>query len=212
MNEVYLCTKIQKDILVDGNYEKLEWRNIEEVSLMENIKGNSPKMTTMVKSIWSDKYLYFLFVCKDDFIKATMTSFNDKLYEEDVVEIFLDDNNDIKTYIEIEINPLNAVLHYQVNNNLKGDILTYARVDNCIQSAVRINNSASEISYEIAIPFTEFVTSFNTPPKSGDSWGMNLFRIDRGEDTEDEYSAWSPTGVLNFHKPEFFGKINFINT
>lgn len=211
MNKIYFCKKIDNDILVDGNVNKLEWANIEEVSLKENITGDYPKMTTHVKAIWNEKFLYFLFNCNDNFVKATMTEFNDKLYEEDVVEIFLDDDNDLKTYIEIEVNPLNAVLHYNINNNLKGDALGYARVDKCILSAVRVINDSSVINYEIAIPFSEFVTALNSPPKIGDSWGINLFRIDRGNDSVDEYSAWSPTGVLNFHKPSFFGKIVFIS-
>jgi hypothetical protein len=38
---------------------------------------------------------------------------------------------------------------------------------------------------------------------------MNLYRIDRVPRL-DEHSAWSPTGVLNYHRPEKFGELLFL--
>lgn len=43
-----------------------------------------------------------------------MKNYNDLLYLEEVVEVFIDDNEDLKTYMEIEVNPLNALLHYVI--------------------------------------------------------------------------------------------------
>ena len=45
-------------------------------------------------------------------------------------------------------------------------------------------------------------------------WRFNFYRYDRirenGEETGNiEYSAWSPTGKINFHMPERFGIVTF---
>ena len=209
MDKVYLCKRINKGIEIDGNFNKVEWSGINTVMLFDNITEEIPKLKTFVKAAYDDNYLYFTFKCEDDYKKATMTKYNDKLYEEDVVEIFIDDNNDFKTYIEIEVNPINTVLHYLINNNLKGNVLGYARVEEKIDCAILNNTTNGEWDVEIAIPFSEFVTLINNPPAIGDKWHMNIYRIDRGQNGSDEYSAWSPTGKVNFHMPEYFGEIVF---
>jgi Carbohydrate-binding family 9 len=133
------------------------------------------------------------------------------LYLEDVVEVFIDDNRDLKTYIEIEVNPLNALLHYYIQNNLVGEIAGFARVNKNVETAVYKPEGKNNWSVEIAIPFSEFVTSKKTPPDSGDVWLVNFYRIDRRNPDEDEYSAWSPTGKIAFHMPEKFGELVFVD-
>jgi hypothetical protein len=167
MNNTYFCKEINNDISVDGDVNKADWANIEEVYLKENVTGNDPKMATCVKSVWNEKYIYFLFNCKDYSFKATMTEFNDKLFEEDVVEIFIDDNRDLKTYIEIEINPLNAVLHYSIHNNLNRKIFTYAKVEKVVESKVIRNNETGAYSVEAAIPLPNLLLPKIYHPKRG---------------------------------------------
>ena len=43
-------------------------------------------------------------------------------------------------------------------------------------------------------------------PDHGDRWRANFYRIDRAHDA-DEYSAWSPTGEIQFHMPNRFGYV-----
>ena len=209
MDKVYLCKRINEKSEINGDFNKTEWSEIDAMMLCDNISEDIPQLRTFFKAAYDDDFLYFLFKCEDDYKKATMTKYNDKLYEEDVVEIFIDDNNDLKTYIEIEVNPLNTVLHYLINNNLKGNVIGFARVDQKINSAVLNNNSNGEWSVEISIPFSEFATSINNPPIIGDIWHINVYRIDRNPNSTDEYSAWSPTGKIDFHMPGCFGELVF---
>ena len=66
-------------------------------------------------------------------------------------------------------------------------------------------------SCEIAIPFKDLLTAPNIPPKAGDVWRMNLYRIDRGRtEAEDEYTAWSPTQKIDYHRPQHFGSLRFV--
>lgn len=205
----YSCKKINNDIVIDGNLHKPEWEAVEKIELVENVSGGRPRQGTCVGLMWNDRFLYAAFRCRDNYLNATYRGFNDKLYEEEVVEVFIDDNRDYKTYIEIEVNPLNAVLHYAIHNDLKGKILAFARTDQKIETAVFYDQEQEIWNTEMAIPFGELVTGSHIPPKPGDSWFVNLFRIDRPKDGNDEYSAWSPTGKINFHLPEYFGELVF---
>ena len=153
--------------------------------------------------LWDENYLYVAFDCIDDYIKASMTDYNQLLYEEDVVEIFIDDDGDKKTYLEIEVNPNNAVLHYEIHNKC-GYNLQFARIEQTIISAVK--RETGRTFYEIAIPMGEFIN----PICAGLKCNFNLYRIDRGEDGIDEYTAFSPTGEVNYHRPECFAVIEFM--
>lgn len=205
----YLCKRIKENIKIDGDLSKLPWKDIEGIGLVETCTGKTPRLETEVKVVWNDDFLYFSFKCQDDFIKATMTEYNDKLYEEDVVEVFIDDNNNLNTYVEIEVNPLNAILHYLVCKNFKNEKFCYAKVEKSILSATEFDNVLGIWNTEISIPMKEFTTAKNNPPIPGDKWNVNFYRIDRPENKEDEYSAWSPTGQINFHMPEKFGELIF---
>lgn len=205
----YFCRKTDCKLNIDGDINKPEWESAEEIKLVETVSGYASRLDTTVKLMWNDDYLYAAFHCQDDYICATMTEYNDRLYEEDVVELFIDDNKDLKTYIEIEVNPLNALLHYCIHNDCKDKILTFARLEKKVISAVKFEDGKRAFNVEIAIPFTEFVTAGNTPPQLNDIWFFNAYRIDRTEGGQVEYSAWSPTGVGNFHKPEKFGMLVF---
>ncbi|MCX7712037.1 MAG: carbohydrate-binding family 9-like protein [Clostridia bacterium] len=207
---IYHCKKTKERIVIDGNIQKPQWRDIEEISLVDTVTGNKPQQDTRVRLAWDDEFLYAAFECEDRYIKATMTEYNDPLYEEEVVEIFIDDDCDLKTYIEVEVNPLNTLLHYGIHNNLKGSFLKFARTDKVVDTAVVVSEDEKKWKVEIAIPFSELIIAPNIPPKSGDRWRMNFYRIDRGQFGEDEYSAWKPTGVVNFHMPEKFGEIVFV--
>lgn len=209
MNQKLICKKIHENINIDGNTEKKIWNNIEPSFLCDNVTGGKTVQGTWVKTAWNDDYFYVVFNCNDNFPNATKTEFNDRLYEEDVVEIFIDDNRDYKTYIEVEVNPLNALLHYFICNDLKGSIYTYARCEKKIITAVKIDNVNKTWSAEIAIPMSEFETSDNIPPKPKDLWRVNFYRIDKDKKGSFEYTAWSPTGKINYHMPLKFGELEF---
>lgn len=206
----YICNHIDQCIMVDGKIDEEVWQTAIEVSLVETETGLKPVQPTTAKLLWNDSFLYIAFTCKDDFINASMTGYNDPLYHEEVVEIFLDDDNDSKTYLEFEVNPLNALLHYEIHNDLsKKKIIGYSRIEKTVETAVFHDRENETWSVEIAIPFSEFLSAKNIPPKSGDRWGMNLYRIDRPEDGTIEHSAWSPTGILQFHLPQYFRDLVF---
>ncbi|MCX7746727.1 MAG: carbohydrate-binding family 9-like protein [Clostridia bacterium] len=207
--KTYVCKKTDQYITIDGNFNKAEWSGIHGVTLVDTATGEQPKQETTAKMMWNDEFLYIAFYCKDTYINATLTGYNDPLFQEEVVEVFIDDNKDLKTYIELEVNPLNALLHYYIQNDLQDVIYKYARVGKEVKTAVVRDDEKGFWSAEMAVPLKEFTTAPNMPPKPGDKWFFNFYRIDRPKDGNDEYCAWSPTGKLYFHVPQKFGELVF---
>jgi hypothetical protein len=162
-------------------------------------------------------YLYISYHCVDEDIWATMTRRHDHLWEEEAVEVFLDADGDRIGYVEIEVNPLNTLLDlFTLNwhNCPAKQLFDWDSQGIC--HAVCVDGDAhqrptkdSHWSVEIAIPWENFVTAPHLPPQVGDVWLMNLYHIERSQRGE-EFSAWSPTGVLNYHVPDRFGEPVFV--
>ncbi|WP_182300571.1 carbohydrate-binding family 9-like protein [Cohnella cholangitidis] len=197
------------DLEINGDLSKPEWRLAAEVNLRDAATGQEPKQATTARLLWNERWLYAAFHCADAHIYASMTNFNDPIYNEEVVELFIDDNCDLKSYIEIEVNPLNACLHYAIHNDLNGHLLSYARTEQTIVTAVHVDKAKGSWSAELGIPLREFASASNIPPIPGDAWLFNLYRIDRPPHREIEFSAWSPTGEHQFHRPHSFGRLLF---
>jgi hypothetical protein len=158
----------------------------------------------MVKLGWTQDELRVLFHCADTHPWATMTERDAPLYEEEVVEVFLDPVGDLESYFEIEVNPLNAVLDLVLRRNRSGYAKDFAWRCEDLRTAAQISDSTW--TAEFAIPFRSLVAE---PPQPGSQWRANFFRIDRPRETPRELSAWSPTRLGTFHVPERFGVIEF---
>ena len=61
---------------------------------------------------------------------------------------------------------------------------------------------------EIAIPFKNLDKGGGVPPKSGDEWRVNFFRVNVTTDTP-IYTAWSPPLRGDFHALDRFGSVVF---
>ena len=181
------------------------WRDLPALALGETVTGAPPQQATTLKLGWTADELRVLFHCADTHAWATMTERDSPLYEEEVVEVFLDPVGDLASYFEIEVNPLNTVLDLVLRRNRSGYVKDFSWRCANLRSAVRV--TASTWTAELAIPFRSLVAD---APEAGAHWRANFFRIDRPAETPRELSAWSPTGRGTFHVPERFGVIEFV--
>ena len=180
------------------------WRAIPAQPFREAVSGGEPQQATSVRAARGAEELRVLFHAGDTHAWATLTGRDAPLYEEEVVEVFLDPAGDLESYFEIEVNPLNAVLDLVLRRNRSGYVKDFAWRCEGLRTAVR--KSATAWCAELSIPFRSLSA---TPPTVGDRWRVNFCRIDRPPGVPRELTAWSPTGRANFHTPERFGVLEF---
>jgi hypothetical protein len=213
---VYTCYRAAKPIVVDGQLDDPSWQKAPVVELALADTGGRPKQRTTARLLWDDDYLYVAFYCEDTDIWGTTTERDQDIYNQEVVEVFIDDDCDDYSYIEIEVSPLNAVLDLFVLNrggHMRG---LWDWDSEGLRTAVIVEGDPSRRggegdrfwTVEMAIPMADFMTAPNLPPQPGDVWHFNLYRIDRAA-WGDEYSAWSPPGIINYHTPQRFGRLVF---
>ncbi len=220
----YKCHYTENAPTIDGRMVAGEWKGAEVVELVLTHTEEVPRQGTTARALWTDEALYIAFVCEDDDIWADLTERDSSIYDSEVVEVFIDANRDEKTYVELEINPINTILDMYILNRGPGKRYDGMRDFTCLglESTTHVEGTVApgrglgdaddtRWTVEIAMPFEGFPLAEHLPPRPGDIWHWNLYRIDRPADKkQDEYSAWSPTGAINYHRPDRFGRLLFM--
>lgn len=182
------------------------WQEGALIALRDTVTGTAPEQATEVRVIWSDEELRVLFLASDAEPWATLTARDAPLYEEEVVEVFIDPVGDGMSYFEFEVNPLNAVLDLVLRRNRSGLLKDFSWRCEGLRTAARLVRGGW--AAELAIPFRDLVAEL---PRPGARWRINFYRIDRPRGRDRELSAWSPTGRPLFHVPERFGELEFVD-
>jgi hypothetical protein len=140
-----------------------------------------------------------------------MTKRDDPLWNEEVVEVFLDPDGDGLNYAELEVSPNNVVVDLLLARP-RADLAASLRwdIDGLLTA---VGRTPGGWVAEIAIPWPSLeAAGVRSPPAAGDTWRVGLYRIKRprGVEGEDEFLAWSLTQAdRGFHDPERFGYVRF---
>jgi hypothetical protein len=201
----YTCRRTSSPIVVDGVLDQA-WSHAEAASLRRYDDSGQPSMATIARLCYDDNYLYVAFQCQDTELQASMLNRDDPIYNEEVVEVFLDPDSDELTYYEFEVSPLNVIFDATVLNptGVSPEIDTSWDCPGLL-TAVKVDDQKNWV-VEIAIPFSSIDA---IPPKPGDEWRVNLYRIERVPRVD--FNCWSPTIAEppNFHIPSKFGILRF---
>ncbi len=218
----YIAKRASAPLQIDGVLSEADWGG---AALTEPflLYGRTAHNNTQAKILWDDTNLYIAFICEDTDVWTTFTKRDSYLYQNDVVEVFLDPDGDGLNYAEFEVSPLNIVADLLLDKpysagghgnwgwNLDG-MLTGVTVN----GTVNVRDSLDTLwTCEMALPFeglAPIASSMAFPPKAGDSWRGNLFRQDylRTPTNIVEPTSWSATDSAHgFHVPSTFGTITF---
>lgn len=209
----YTVMRTLGPIKVDGVFDEPSWRAAKSTGAFRANDGSETAMSRVeAKMLWDDSNLYFAFECDDTDLSATMKKRDEHLWQEEVVEVFIDPDGDEKNYIELEVNPLGTFLDLFVLTPVVP--IPYESYNIPAKWAVKVDGTVQDSSdrdrgwnIELAVPLKEAVTAPNWPPKDGDRWRLNLYRIERKP--KYQLIAWSPTLKPSFHTPSRFGEVTF---
>jgi hypothetical protein len=219
---VYACPRVDREIVLDGRLSDPLWKTAPAVRLTDTVTGAAAPRPAEVRLLYSATTLYIGFVCRDDYVWGTKTEPDSDIYAEECVEAFLSPSGAFHQYYEIDVSPRNTVFAACILNprteaapalkfrGLKDyhpdGMVTRVSVDGEMDRP----GGARSWSVEVAIPFTGLIGAPHDPPRPGDAWRMNLYRIDAPAPGRQEFQAWSPTGRIDFHRPWMFGVLRFL--
>ncbi len=209
---VYEVLRADRPIRVDGILDDPAWAAAPQLGPFRNNRdGSAGPLQTEAWLLYDDNYLYCASRFVDTDIWATLRKRDEHLWTEEVVEVFLRADRNSAPYIELEVNPLGTLIDIYLLDIRKP--LHYASWNSeKIRWAVSVDGTVDgqpgdkEWTCEIALPMEDIIPAPNIPPKPGDRWLFNMYRVEKRP--EPAGLAWSPTG-RDFHRPERFGEIVF---
>jgi hypothetical protein len=204
---------------IDGKEDEAIWQQATPIFLIENRSGNEvqkSELQTLVKACYDDSTLYFLFECKDPDIWADFTQRDEYLWNEEVVEVFIDVDDVPETYVEIEVSPANIIFDSYIVDPENIDLPATASFDlPGLKTGVNVKGTLNQRedvdnswTVEMAIPFTDLTNAKTTQVGPDTAIKLNFYRLDKNQGTDPMSYAWSPTGK-SFHKPSVFGELIF---
>lgn len=210
-----LVIKKSVDFAIDGTGSGIHWDKT-NWTILPPLSSGQKTYSTKAKVLYSDKGIYFLFFCEDKKLTATMQADFLDLWNEDVIEIFLQPDPAAQAYFEYELSPLNYELPiniYNENGQLNSWVPFHYTDDRKTRHAVTVKGGIQKSgadthswTSEIFIPFKLLKPLFKNAPVSGTRWKGNLYRIDY--DKGETLWAWQPNSG-NFHEYEKFGIFEF---
>ena len=233
----YIVNKINDQINIDGRDDELAWNNAIYTDDFIDIEGSKiPSQKTNVKMLWDEKFLYVFAKLYENHIWGDITKRDEVIYYNNDFEVFINPNDDVFSYGEIEINALGTEWDLFLNRpyRLKGKADSSWDI-NGLKSAVDISGTLNDPNdlddywtVEIAIPLKE-IEKLNTSGKdekviSGDVWRINFSRVnwdfeinngvysrkkENGKYLPEYNWVWSPQGIINMHVPENWGYLVF---
>lgn len=217
----YSCKRISSPPTLSGKIDDPLWQDAAIVHLQNALTAEPGRFATTVRALYDTEHLYFAFACEDDYVWGTHTAHDAPIYEEECVEIFLNPAGAAHQYYEINVSPRNVVFDACILNSrtlaqtertflgLKEWHVAGLRTAVHVQGELNQPGKAQSWTAEFAIPLQTLIGAPNIPPRPGDEWRVNFYRIDTPHNAPSELYAWSPTLLSTFHLPWRFGFLCF---
>jgi hypothetical protein len=210
---VYAAPRASGPISIDGRLDEPAWSDAPAVELVDSLAGGAPRYRTRARLTWDDAALYVAFECDDDVVWARPgRKDDDALWEDEVVEVFLDRTGSGRDYVEIEVSPANVKFDARFASR-RSDLATARAWESRARTATAVDGAltwgdappqrARGWSAELSLPWSALSPE---PPRTGMRWRMNLYRLEtHNRRGKAEGSAYSPPLRPDFHALDRFG-------
>ena len=232
----YVCYRAPSGIAIDGDLKDAAWASAAWTDAFVDIEGDKkpkPRFRTRVKMLWDDDALYIAAELEEPHVWGTLTEHDSVIYRDNDFEVFIDPDGDNHLYGELELNALNTTWDLLLTKPYKdsGRPINAWEISD-LKTAVKIDGTLNDPrdtdrgwTLEIKWPWKglkELVetAAFPIPPKDGDQWRINFSRVEwdmevangkyrKVEGRSEHNWVWSPQGVIDMHRPERWGHLQF---
>lgn len=194
----------------DAVYSSWPWQTITPLPPFILADGSGPaRDQTSVRLAYDDEALYVRFDCDDRDIWGEATARDSKIFDEEVVELFIAPGVDTPVdYYEFEVSPLGTLLDLNLHSP-DGDRRTMQGNFgwDCPGLRWRAERYDADNHWRayLVVPWR----SIGAPTQLPTTWRANFYRIERPRGAAPEFSAWSPTmsDPPDYHRPAYFGTL-----
>jgi hypothetical protein len=217
-------------VVMDGKLDEPAWQAATKlpIAVIHNQNGKTLETPAGFGRItWDDANVYVAFEVTDDEIRAAGAGRDNVSLDapNDLVEVFLDVNNDDHHFFEFHVNPLKGFTDLFILRPAK-DTPLYQRLpfkimfmpefnlaayETAVQIQGTVNDNQKDTGWtvEIRLPFASLMLpNGQKKPKAGDVWRVQLVIQNGG--SANRYVNWSPTYEDWYHHSiETWGRVRF---
>ncbi|HEU0092036.1 MAG TPA: carbohydrate-binding family 9-like protein [Vicinamibacteria bacterium] len=229
----YVCHRASAPLQIDGRLDDPAWRDAPWTADFVDIEGDArprPALRTRPKMLWDDEYFYVGAEMAEPHLWATLTRHDAVIFQDHDFEVFIDPNGDNHDYYEFEINALGTGWDLLLPRPYKdGGRAVHDWEIAGLKSAVHLDGTLNDPAdtdrgwtVELAFPWPALAELARrpAPPRDGDQWRVNFSRVEwslrvagahyeKVPGTKENNWVWSPQGVVNMHRPETWGYVQF---
>ncbi len=234
----YVCYRTDAPLLIDGELDEKAWQDAPWTDLFEDIEGPEkpkPSFATRAKMLWDDNYLYIGAYLEEPHLWATITERDAVIFFDNDFEVFIDPDGDTHGYYEFEMNAYNTVWDLLLPKPYREGAPPINNWDiNGLKSAVSLKGTINQPEdkdegwfIELAFPLKVLREySGGIDAKAGNQWRINFSRVqwqldvvdgqyqkrinpETGKSFHENNWVWSPQGVIDMHRPETWGFLQF---
>jgi hypothetical protein len=229
----YVCYQAAGPLQIDGRLDEPAWRDIPWTDAFVDIEGDvkpRPRFRTRAKMLWDEHSFYVAAELEEPHVWATLTTHDAVIFHDNDFEVFIDPNGDNHEYYEFEINALNTGWDLFLPRPYKdgGRAMNSWEIPG-LKTAVHIDGTLNDPSdtdkgwsVELVFPWKVLGEAAYqpAPPRDGDQWRVNFSRVQWRHEvvagkyrkvpkTREDNWVWSPQGVIDMHRPERWGYVQF---
>jgi hypothetical protein len=229
----YLCRHTSTPILIDGKLDDAAWAEAPWTSDFVDIQGGArpkPRFRTRAKLLWDEDYLYIAADIEEPHVWATQTQHDSVIFVDPDFEVFMNPTGDTHDYYEFEMNALNTSWDLMLDK----PYMDRGTPNNAwdipgLKTAVHVNGTLNnpadtDQGWTVEIAFPWKVLSEHAhhpgPPAEGEQWRIDFSRVEwqittnggvykKVPHTPEDNWVWSPQGVVDMHRPEMWGLVQF---
>jgi hypothetical protein len=235
----YVAYQTAGTLNLDGRLDEPDWQNSEWTEDFADIEGFHmpvPRHRTRAKILYDEQYLYIGAELSETDIWATYTEDETVIFHENNFEVFIDPDGDTHNYYELEVNALGTkwdllLVKPYIHGGPPVNSWEIIGLKVGVHHAGTINNPADTDtlwSVELALPWEVLreCAPRKQRPSPGDQWRINFSRVewqlvvDNGQYTKrinpetgkpfpENNWIWSPQGVIDMHRPDRWGFVQF---
>lgn len=176
----YEVRRVEESLRIDGRLDEAAWALAPRVGPFRLITDPArlPVYPTEATVLWDDTHLYVAFASSGREAWGRYTERDSRLWEEEVVEVFLDPDGDGRQYAELEVSPHNVVVDLLIAAPRAGG--PEARRWDAVGLQTAVSRHADGWITEMAIPWSALAAAgVSGAPAVGDAWRVGLYRITR---------------------------------
>ena len=205
---VMLSPRGPADLTLTADPNQPAWKTVQGVVTSHDPYGKPvPNARTEIRSLWTDRYLYFFFISQYErmYLKTPPTPEKETwgIWDYDVVEVFIGhDAKRIHLYKEFEVSPQGEWVDLDVDKTRKPNMVDWTW-NSGFEFKTRVDEKNKVWFCEMRIPWKSIDPR---TPAAGNELRLNLYRIEGGPSNR-RFIVWSPIHNASYHTPEGFGTL-----